>query len=84
MMHRIQRRVARIVISNYEFVYVKGDDLLCGLKWTPFKERVRYCTCSLMFKSIHGGRTIKSPCHMKGKALFAGKIEKCALPIQRF
>ena len=41
MIYRLQKRAARIVSGNYDFVNVSGDDLLSELKWTPFVERVR-------------------------------------------
>ena len=54
MIHRLQKRAARIVCGNYDFINVRGDDLLSDLKWTPFNQRIKYFTCSLMFKAIHG------------------------------
>ena len=54
VIHRLQKRAARIVSGKCDFINVRGDYLYCELKWTHFEDRVRYLTCSLMFKAIHG------------------------------
>ena len=45
---------ARIISKNYDYINVRGLDLVKNLKWNTFKERQDYLTASLMFKCIHG------------------------------
>ena len=54
MIHRLQKRAARIVTGNFDFINTRGDDLIEVLKWQTLDERVNYFLSTLMFKSIHG------------------------------
>ena len=51
---RLQNTAARIIHKNYDYINVRGLDLVKNLGWQTFTERVDYLTASLMFKSIHG------------------------------
>ena len=50
----IQNSAARIVTNNFDFINVRGIQLVKDLGWQNFSERRDYLTNSLMFKSIHG------------------------------
>ena len=54
MIHRLQKRAARIITNNYDFINTRGDSLMTTLKLQPFSERVKYFTRTLMYKAIHG------------------------------
>lgn len=51
---RLQNYAARIVTNNFDYVNTRGEDLVRGLKWQTFNDRVNYFTALLMFKCIHG------------------------------
>jgi hypothetical protein len=51
---RVQNYAARLVLCNYDYVNVRGIDLVKRLKWMNVNERCMYFTCILMFKCIHG------------------------------
>lgn len=51
---RIQNQFARIITGNYDYINVRGADLLKSLKLYNIKERRDYFLCVLMFKCIHG------------------------------
>ena len=54
MVYRLQKRAARIVKSNFDFINVRGSDLMSNLKWQTVDSRKKYFLATLMFKCIHG------------------------------
>ena len=55
--HRVQRlqnRAARIITSNFDYVNVRGIDIVKQLKWMNITQRRDYCMALTMFKCING------------------------------
>jgi hypothetical protein len=50
---RVQNYAARLVLNNFDYVNVRGIELVKNLKWMNVKERCFYFTCTLMFKCLH-------------------------------
>ena len=50
----IQNSAARLVKNNFDFINVRGLQLVKDLGWQNFTERRDFMTSTLMFKSIHG------------------------------
>ena len=57
---RLQKRAARVITGNFDYVQYHGTDLVRQLKWQSFEERRDYFIATLMFKCIHG----LAPTHM--------------------
>ena len=57
---RLQKRAARIVTGNFDYVNCHGMDLVRKLKWQSFQQRRDYFLATMMFKCIHG----LAPTHM--------------------
>ena len=51
---RLQKRAARVVKSNYDYVNSYGDDLIKELKWKSFEQRRDYFLATLMYKCVYG------------------------------
>lgn len=51
---RLQNRAARIITGNFDYVNVRGIDLVKRLKWMTVNDRCTYFISLLMFKCIHG------------------------------
>ena len=54
LVKRIKKRAAHIVFNNFDFINVKGEDLIVSLKWQTLEERRLYFLSTLMYKAIHG------------------------------
>jgi len=54
MVTRLQRRASRIVLNNFDFINVRGEELVASLGWQSVEKRRDYFICSQMFKCIHG------------------------------
>jgi hypothetical protein len=67
---RLQRLAARIVSKSYDFVNVRGDDLIQELKWPDFKARRDFMLTTLIYKSIHG----KAPAYLINNLNFTHDI----------
>ena len=50
----MQNRAARIITGCYDFINVRGVELVNELNLQTITERRNYFLCSLMFKSIRG------------------------------
>ena len=50
----MQNRFARIILGNYDYVNVRGLELVHQLRWLNIIQRRDYFMSVLMFKSIHG------------------------------
>ena len=50
---RIQNFCARITCNNYDYINIRGIDLVKSLKLQTIRERRDYFLCVLMFKCIH-------------------------------
>ena len=57
---RLQKRAARVVTGNFDYVNCHGMDLVRKLKWQSFQQRRDYFLATMMFKCIHG----LAPTHM--------------------
>ena len=51
---RLQKRAARIVSGNYDYINCRGMDILNSLNWQTLDDRRSYYLCTLMYKCIHG------------------------------
>ena len=51
---RLQNRIARVICNNFDFVNIRGIDLVCKLGIMNVKQRRDYFMALLMYKSIHG------------------------------
>jgi exonuclease III len=67
---RLQKLAARIVSKNYDFVNVRGDDLIQELKWPSFIARRDLMLMSLIYKSVHG----KAPSYLINHLNFVYEI----------
>ena len=50
---RMQNMAARIICKEFDFINVRGIDLVKKLGWMNIDERVRYLTACLMYKCIN-------------------------------
>ena len=53
MVSRLQKRGARIVKSNFDFVNIRGTELMNELQWQTIDRRKDYFLSTLMYKCIH-------------------------------
>ena len=60
---RLQKRAARVITGNFDFVNYRGINIVKELRWQSFEERRDYFMATLMFKCIHG----LAPTHMVNK-----------------
>ena len=51
---RIQNYAARIITNQFDYINVRGIDLVKSLGWMSVKQRYEYFYLLLMFKCIHG------------------------------
>ena len=51
---RLQNRVARIILGDFDYINSRSSDLLNTLKWPNTPKRRDFRTCVLIFKCIHG------------------------------
>ena len=51
---RIQDYAARIVMNEFDYVNIRGVELVKQLKWMSVKQRYEYFCLLLMFKCVHG------------------------------
>jgi hypothetical protein len=51
---RIEHMYARTITGNYDFVNVRGEELMQQLKMSPFENRLRYYISLIMYKSVNG------------------------------
>ena len=54
MAQRLQNAAARIITGNYDYINVRGEDLVRQLKWQTIRERRTFHTATLMFKCMQG------------------------------
>ncbi len=54
MIFLLQKRAARLVTGNFDFIHVRGQDIMNELGWQTLEQRKTYYVSSLMFKSMHG------------------------------
>jgi len=50
---RMQNYAARIVVNNFDYINVRGANLVKELHWMNVKDRCSYFTCILTFKCLH-------------------------------
>ena len=60
ILSRLQKRAARVITRNFDFINTDGINLVKELKWQVFENRRDYFIATLMFKCIHG----IAPTHM--------------------
>lgn len=53
-LQRLQNRAARIITGNFDYVNIRGINLVKSLGWSNCMERYKYLVSTLMFKCIHG------------------------------
>ena len=61
MIQRLQNRAARIITGNFDYINVRGFELVRQLGWQPIEKRRNYYVASLMQKCMHGS----APIHLK-------------------
>ena len=54
VIHRLQKRAARIVTNNFDYNAIHGEDIIKQLSWKLFDKRRDYAIACLMFKCFHG------------------------------
>ena len=54
LISRLQKRAARIVKGNFDYVNIRGADLMNDLGWQTIDMRQNYFYSTLMYKCIHG------------------------------
>ena len=59
LIHRIQRRAARIVSKKYGARDISVTELIKDLKWQTFETRRDYFLCMLMYQCIHGTAPVR-------------------------
>ena len=53
-MQRLQNRAARIITGEFDYIHVRGIDIVKNLKWMNVIQRRDYFVALSMFKCIHG------------------------------
>ena len=53
LIQRLQHRAARIVLSNFDYINVRGHDLVKQLGWQSIDTRRNFYTASLMHKCVY-------------------------------
>ena len=61
MIQRLQNRAARIITGNFDYINVRGFELVRQLGWQPIEKRRNYYVASLMQKCMNGS----APIHLK-------------------
>ena len=51
---RLQNRAARIITGEFDYIHVRGIDIVKNLKWMNVIQRRDYFVALSMFKCIHG------------------------------
>ena len=51
---RMQNRAARIITGDFDYVHVRGIDIVNNLKWMNVIQRREYFVALYVFKCIHG------------------------------
>ena len=51
---RLQNRAARIITGEFDYIHVRGIDIVKNLKWMNLIQRRDYFVALSMFKCIHG------------------------------
>ena len=51
---RLQTRAARIITGEFDYIHVRGIDIVKNLKWMNVIQRRDYFVALSMFKCIHG------------------------------
>ena len=52
MIRRLQHRAARIILRNFDYINVRGHDLVLQLGWQTLEQRRDYYVATLMHKSL--------------------------------
>jgi hypothetical protein len=67
VIQRLQNRAARIVTGCFDFINIRGIDLVKQLKWQNMQERINYFLCIHMYNCIHGN----APSHLVNSIVMA-------------
>lgn len=51
---RLQKRAARVVLKDFDYINHRGADLVHKLKWQSLEQRRDYYLATLMYKCVHG------------------------------
>jgi hypothetical protein len=71
-LQRLQNFVARIIQNNFDYINVRGIDLVKSIGWMSVKDRFKYFQHLLLFKSVHG----KAPDYLCNNIVFNIEINK--------
>ena len=66
---RVQHRAARIVTGQFDYINVRGHDIMLQLRWQSVDQRRDYFTTTLMFKCL----TEKAPVHLRNEMSFVSE-----------
>ena len=69
LVSRLQKRAARIVKGEFDYVNIRGTDLMNDLGWQSIDTRKNYFLSSLMYKAIHG----QAPIWLSNNVLMANE-----------
>ena len=69
LVSRLQKRAARIVKGEFDYVNIRGTDLMNDLGWQSIDTRKKYFLSSLMYKTIHG----QAPIWLSNNVLMANE-----------
>ena len=69
---RLEHFAARSITGNFDFINVRGEELMKDLKMSNFENRLKYFHSLLMFKAIHG----YVPDHISNHILFSYEVSQ--------
>ena len=68
---RIQHRAARIVSNEFDYINVRGEELMNQLRWQTLDQRRDYFTATLMFKCLNNDM---APAHLRNEVSLSSEI----------
>ena len=69
---RLQNYAARVITNNFDYVNVRGIELVHQLGWMDVKQRIKYFELLLMFKCIHG----MAPSHLCNNVILECEVSE--------
>ena len=74
MIQRLQHRAARIILNNFDFVNVRGDDLMQQLRLQSFDQRRDYYMATEMHKCVYK----TAPVHLTNEIVLMSNTHEIA------
>ena len=69
---KLEHMAARAISGNYDFIQMRGTDIMKELNMTFFENRLDYYHCLLVFKAIHG----LVPDHIANNIIFSYEVSQ--------